>query len=204
MDLGVFLAGIALGLSIAAPPGPVNALMAAQAISSSRLSGFLVGLGAMTSDATFLAITYILSGLLAINEFARGILSFVSFLLMLFLAYLTWQSSKRIDLTPKKSMHIPYLTGLTVGLTNPFQLSWWMSAGLSLVSSIGLIIMIGFFTGILIWITSFPSLLSWVGKGKPWVYRAVIYLSVVLLLAFAAWFFYNGAVLTGILGTIPR
>ncbi|MEM4657832.1 MAG: LysE family transporter [Candidatus Methanosuratincola sp.] len=198
MDLGVFIAGIALGLSLAAPPGPINALMAAQAISSSRLNGFLVGLGAMTSDATFLVITYTLSGLLILNETARGALSMVSFCLMLFLAYLTWRASRRIDLTPKRSVHIPYLTGLTVGLTNPFQLSWWMSAGLSLISSIGLIIIIGFFTGILIWITSFPSVLNWAGKGRPWVYRAVIYFSIGLLLAFAAWFLYNGTVLLGI------
>lgn len=198
MDVGVFVAGIALGLSLAAPPGPINAIMAAQAISSSRLNGFLVGLGAMTSDATFLVITYTLSGLLILNETARGALSMVSFCLMLFLAYLTWRASRRIDLTTKKSVHIPYLTGLTVGLTNPFQLSWWMSAGLSLISSIGLIIIIGFFTGILIWITSFPSVLNWAGKGRLWVYRAVIYLSIGLLLAFAVWFLYNGAVLLGI------
>ncbi len=200
METGIFLAGIALGLSLAAPPGPVNALMAAQAISSSRLNGFLVGLGAMTSDATFMAITYVLSGLLVLDGTARGALSMVSFCLMLFLAYLTWRASGRIDLKPKKSVHIPYLTGLTVGLTNPFQISWWMSAGLSLISSIGLTIIIGFFIGILIWITSFPSVLSWAGKGRPWVYRGVIYFSVGLLLAFAAWFFYNGI---GLLGIAP-
>lgn len=199
MDAGVFLAGIALGLSLAAPPGPINALMAAQAISSSRLSGFLVGLGAMTSDATFLAITYTLSGLLVLNETARGALSMVSFCLMILLAYLTWRASKRIDLTPKRSIHIPYLTGLTVGLTNPFQLSWWMSAGLSLISSIGLVIIIGFFTGILIWITSFPSVLSWAGRGRPWVYKGVVYFSIGLLVAFAAWFLYNGVALLGLI-----
>ncbi|MDH7556436.1 MAG: LysE family translocator [Candidatus Methanosuratincola sp.] len=192
MDAGVFLAGIALGLSLAAPPGPINALMAAQAISLSRLNGFLVGLGAMTADATFLVITYTLSGLLVLDDAARGALSIVSFCLMLLLAYLTWRSSKLIDLTPRRSVHIPYLTGLSVGLTNPFQLSWWMSAGLSLISSIGLTIIVGFFTGILVWITSFPSVLSWAGKGRPWVYRGVIYFSVGLLLAFAAWFLYNG------------
>ncbi|MDI9644120.1 MAG: LysE family transporter [Candidatus Verstraetearchaeota archaeon] len=195
MDFGVYLAGVALGLSLAAPPGPINALMAAQAISKSRLNGFLTGLGAMTADAAFLVLTYFLSGLLALNEFARGSLSLVSFILMLFLAYLTWRSSRQIDLTPKKSVHIPYLTGLTVGLTNPFQLSWWMSAGLSLISSIGIVIIFGFFTGILVWITTFPSLLAWVGNKRPWVYRAVIYFSVGLLIVFALWFFYNAMAL---------
>lgn len=197
MDAGVFIAGIGLGLSLAAPPGPINVLIAAQTISSSRLNGFLVGLGAMTSDATFLVMTYTLSGLLVLNETARGALSIVSFCLMLLLAYLTWRASRRIELTPKRSVRIPYLTGLTLGLTNPYQLSWWISAGLSLISSIGLVIIIGFFIGILIWITTFPSLLSWAGKGRPWVYKGVIYFSIGLLIAFAAWFLYNGVIRLG-------
>lgn len=195
MDAGIFLAGVALGLSIAAPPGPVNALIAAQAISSSRVSGFLVGLGAMTSDATFLVLTYLLSSLIALSGTARGALSLISFGLMLFLAYMTWRSSRKIDLSTKRSVHVPYLTGLTVGLTNPFQLSWWMSAGLSLISGIGIVIILGFFAGILIWIASFPSIIGWIGSKKPWVYRAVIYLSTALLVAFAFWFLYNAVLL---------
>ncbi|MDG6997071.1 MAG: LysE family transporter [Nitrososphaerota archaeon] len=53
-------AGLLLGFSIGAPPGPVNATTAQQIGSGkSWLSGFGVGCGAMTADAIFLLLTYL-------------------------------------------------------------------------------------------------------------------------------------------------
>jgi len=82
---GVFLAGMALGLSIAAPPGPVNAMIAFQS-TRSPLRGFLVGLGAMTSDATFLFITYHMRQIFEIEGAVRWALSLASAVLLVCLA----------------------------------------------------------------------------------------------------------------------
>ena len=160
----------------------------------SNLRGFLVGLGAMTSDATFLVITYYLGRLIIIDDRVRGIFSALSCVLMAYLAYLTLRSSRDVDSIMnrgERKVHLPYLTGLSIGLTNPFQITWWMSVGLSLISSIGLVIIAGFFAGILMWITLFPTVMHWANKRIPQMYRVVIYVSSVLLVAFSVWFLYN-------------
>lgn len=191
--VGILAAGIALGLSIAAPPGPVNAVIAVQSVKSS-IRGFLVGLGAMTSDATFLVITHYLGGFIMIDDRIRAFFSALSCILMAYLAFLTFRSSRKVESMMSKGemrVHLPYLTGLSIGLTNPFQITWWMSVGLSLISSIGLVIIAGFFTGILLWITLFPTAMHWANNRIPHLYRVVIYASSALLVAFSVWFLYS-------------
>jgi len=196
--VGILAAGIALGLSIAAPPGPVNAIIAVQSVSRSATKGFMVGLGAMTADAIFLVITYYLGGLIMIDDNIRGALSVISCLLMAYLAFITFKSSQDVDSMIGKGdrkVHFPYLTGLSIGLTNPFQITWWISVGLSLISSIGLLIIAGFFTGIILWITLFPFVMHWANNQIPHLYRIVVYVSSALLVAFSLWFLYTAIVL---------
>ena len=53
-------AGILLGLSIAAPPGPISAAIAQRvAIKRSWVPGLVIGLGAMTADGVYLLKTYL-------------------------------------------------------------------------------------------------------------------------------------------------
>jgi threonine/homoserine/homoserine lactone efflux protein len=191
----ILLAGSALGLSLAVPPGPVNAVIAVQSATKSTIRGFSVGFGAMTADGIFLIITYYLGRLIVHNETIRGILSMISCVLLAYMAYLTYTSLRRIGQPAEvsnKSARLPYLSGLTIGLTNPLQITWWLSVGLSLISSIGLTIIVGFFAGILLWITFFPLAIHWASSRVPSLYRWVVYASVFLLLAFSAWFLYNG------------
>lgn len=192
--IGIMVAGIALGLSLAVPPGPVNAIIAAQSSSRSAFRGFMVGLGALTADSIFLIITFFLGSLIIFNDALRSAFYMVSFVLMLLLAYLTFRSLKglgRLTGNSERGGHLPYVTGLTIGLTNPLQITWWLSVGLSLISSIGLIIIMGFFTGILLWITIFPLTMHWASSRVPSLYRWVIYASTLLLFAFAGWFLYS-------------
>jgi LysE type translocator. len=50
--LAFYASMVALGLSMAAPPGPVNAMIAAVSVES-KLRGIAVGAGAMTADIIF-------------------------------------------------------------------------------------------------------------------------------------------------------
>lgn len=154
----------------------------------------MVGLGALTADSIFLIITFFLGSLIIFNDALRSAFYMVSFVLMLLLAYLTFRSLKglgRLTGNSERGGHLPYVTGLTIGLTNPLQITWWLSVGLSLISSIGLIIIMGFFTGILLWITIFPLTMHWASSRVPSLYRWVIYASTLLLFAFAGWFLYS-------------
>jgi threonine/homoserine/homoserine lactone efflux protein len=192
--LGIVVAGIALGLSLAVPPGPVNAIIAVQSSSRSAFRGFLVGLGAMTADSIFLVITFSLGSLIVFDSTLRAAFYMVSFALMLLLAWLTFRSLKGLGKlmgNNTRGGHLPYVTGLTIGLTNPLQITWWLSVGLSLISSIGLVIIMGFFAGILLWITLFPITMHWASSRIPSLYKYVVYASTILLFAFAGWFLYS-------------
>jgi threonine/homoserine/homoserine lactone efflux protein len=193
----IFIAGGALGLSLAMPPGPINALMAAESAQGRATKGFLVGLGAMTADTIFLVISYSLGSLFSIEGLVRGVLYLISAAILAYLAYLTYGSRKRVsseDVADRR-MHLPYIMGLTIGLTNPLQIAWWLSVGLSLIVSIGPVIIAGFFMGIIIWIVAFPLLIRWAAGRIPYLYRLVIYASTVLLLIFAVWFAYNSLII---------
>ncbi len=190
-SLLVVAAGVGLGLSISAPPGPVNALIAVQAASGSRKNGFLVGAGALTADTIFLVIAYFLGRLSVFDSLLQAIFSLASSALLAYLAFLTYRSAKRIGGFSGVSnlrVRYPYVSGLTMGLTNPFQISWWLSVGLLLISSIGPLIIAGFFIGIIFWITAFPAIISWLSRRVSSLYRIVVYVSFVLLAAFSVWF----------------
>jgi threonine/homoserine/homoserine lactone efflux protein len=53
MDWAVVLKGILLGLSIAAPVGPIGVLCIRRTLAEGRLTGFVSGLGAATADAFY-------------------------------------------------------------------------------------------------------------------------------------------------------
>jgi len=56
MGIGILWKGITLGLGAAAPIGPVNVEIARRAIRGGFLSGFLLGLGAVTVDVTYVVL----------------------------------------------------------------------------------------------------------------------------------------------------
>src|SRR5438128_12036753 len=63
--LWAVLAGTGIGLSLAAPPGPVNAIIASQTVTRSWRAGFLVGIGATTADTILLAVFILAYSVLA-------------------------------------------------------------------------------------------------------------------------------------------
>src|SRR2546422_491045 len=63
--LWAVLAGTGIGLSLAAPPGPVNAIIASQTVTRSWRAGFLVGMGATTADTIFLAVSIVAHSVVA-------------------------------------------------------------------------------------------------------------------------------------------
>lgn len=54
--MDIFLCGLVIGFSIAAPVGPIGMLCIQRTLAEGRLSGFLSGLGAATADAFYGAV----------------------------------------------------------------------------------------------------------------------------------------------------
>jgi threonine/homoserine/homoserine lactone efflux protein len=201
------LAGVALGLSLAAPPGPMNAIIAEESVLRGWGSGFRAGLGAMSADACFFVLA--LLGVVTVVRdvpVVQRVLFGLGGLLMLYFAYgaatdanaafggeaATDGSGEVIAGEDSKGFRKAFV----LALTNPYQILWWLTAGVGLldsgtfsldalgglaVSTGSPIIVVGFFGGILLWITGFPAALVTVGRRVDAFAPVVAYLSAVVL-----------------------
>ena len=193
------LAGVALGLSLAAPPGPMNAIIAEESVLRGWRSGFRAGLGAMTADACFFALA--LLGVVAVVRdlpTVRGLLFGAGGLLMLYFAYGAASDASAAftgdGATADDSKG--FRKAFVLALTNPYQILWWLTAGVGLldpgtfsVDALGgltvatgsPIIVVGFFAGIAVWIAGFPAALVAAGRRVDAFAPVVAYLSAAVL-----------------------
>lgn len=185
----VFLSGVVLGISIAAPPGPVNAAAAYQA-TKSWVAGWSTLLGATTADAIFFLLTYFGITALIVSGEARDLLFVLGGCFMLYLAFTTLKSANGAPRQDKKR-GTPYLLGLTIGLTNPFQLAWWITVGIGMISTFGLSIIFGFFAGIMVWTLSYSTLIRAGIQRYREVYPYLVYASGTILVIFGVWFLFT-------------
>ena len=193
-ELQLLLTGFALGISIAAPPGPVTALAAAQVASKSWLSGWLVTAGATTADVVFFVLTYFgIARNVTLDE--RGALFLGGGILMLYLSYSTLARARRpvVEARGPPRTRSPSLLGLGMGLTNPFQLGWWVAVGAGMVAEFGLNIAAGFFMGIVGWTLVFTAAVSTGVARYRRLAPSISYASAALMAAFGVWFLVEGA-----------
>ena len=179
--------GLLLGFSLVIPPGPMNALIAAQSVRSRR-KGVVTGLGAMSADAILGAVVFVVSATVALSAFVRPIYALGS-VVMGYLGYRLVTARSR-PVLPETGTVRTYSTALAIGVSNPFQILWWLTAGLAFAYLGGWALFAGLFGAIAVWITAFPYALSAGAKRSPGFERAVTYGSGAVMVAFAAYFAY--------------
>lgn len=184
------LAGVGIGLSLAAPPGPVNAIIASHTVTRSLRAGFLVGLGATTADTIFLIVSIVAHSAVASIQGWIPFIALVGAGLMAYLAWTTaraWRHAEAI-LESKPEEHAKsYVTGLSVNITSPYPFIWWLSVGLVLIDQLGPAVLVGFFGGLILWNTAFPLALREAQRHIARTYHAVLVFSIVCLAGFAVW-----------------
>jgi threonine/homoserine/homoserine lactone efflux protein len=125
MDALLFLRGMAIGLSIAAPVGPIGVLCIRRTLADGRLAGLITGLGAATADACY-------------GGGAGFVLSVISTLLLrqslwirllggLFLCYLgirtaTAAPAAQAARAAGRTLWQSYLSALALTITNPLTI----------------------------------------------------------------------------------
>lgn len=200
-----FLAGIALGLSLAAPPGPVNALMLQASAARGPRAGIPIGLGATTADAGYFLLA--LAGTLAFlvqRPALLGVLSVVGAALLLYYAWGSWQAGRAAGApepaaaAPERSTPAGFRDGFLAAATSPFNLAWWVSTGSVLIAQVGLWLVAGMFAGIVAFVLSFSVAVGHLGRRVRRFQEVMAYLSAALLLGFAGWVALRGAELLGL------
>ncbi len=217
-DIATVLVGIVFGLALAVPPGPMNAIIAEQSVTRGFRAGFTAGLGAMVADIVFFG--FALVGVAAVVERTTGIetlLYLLGGLLMLWFAVDAVQNVVSRDFEAVGTTDATgFQKALVLGLTNPFQLGFWLTVGVALVQpgqldiasyvpvvteltvqTGGITLLAGFFGGIVLWITGYPATLVVVGARVERFEPAVAVVSAALLAGFGVVFCWTG--ITGLL-----
>jgi threonine/homoserine/homoserine lactone efflux protein len=213
-------AGAVFGLALAAPPGPMNAIIAEESVVRGWLAGFRAGLGAMSADAAFLVLAFF--GVVAFVEslpLLRALMVGVGGLLMLYFAYGAATEAEATfrggGESAEESKGKGFRKAFVLALTNPYQILFWLTVGVGLLepgtidvlaeavdeSFRGLLVVrtgspalvAGMFGGIVLWITGFPAALVAAERRVARLAPVVAYLSAAVLAGFGVFFLYDAA-----------
>ena len=138
--LALLIKGYLLGWSVGWPPGPINAEMIRRGLERGFLPAWAVGLGACSGDFLWAAAVSLGAGALTEVHGVRPVLGMMSVVLLLFLAWTfgtgAWRAwvasratSENAAVVPARrfnSTHGGYLLGLTMALTSPWNMAFWL------------------------------------------------------------------------------
>jgi threonine/homoserine/homoserine lactone efflux protein len=177
--------GLVLGFTLTAPPGPMNVLIASRSARSLN-RGIVTGMGAMSADAVLGVAVFVLSAAVDLASFIRAIYV-LGCLVMAYLGYRLFvlpTSTAPLTDSPVRT----YSSALLIGLSNPFQILWWLTAGLAFAYLGGWALFVGLFGAIAVWIVAFPYVVSAGTRRFPDAERWITYGSGSILIAFAVYF----------------
>lgn len=125
MDIGIFVKGLVLGLSIAAPVGPIGVLCIRRTLANGRLTGLVSGLGAATADALYGSIAAfgitLVSNVLVSQQMWLRLLGGVFLCYLGVRAFLSQAANHAADAT-SVGLVGSYLSTLLLTLTNPLTI----------------------------------------------------------------------------------
>jgi threonine/homoserine/homoserine lactone efflux protein len=158
--LSFMLKGLAIGLSIAAPVGPIGVLCIRRSVVEGRQVGFVTGLGAATADAAYGCIAAF--GLTAVSGALVGARAWLSLLGGLFLCFLgirTFRSAPaaRDAQTQGRGLFGAFVSTFLLTFANPMTILSFVAvfAGLGLVASpnylAASVLVAGVFVGSALW-----------------------------------------------------
>lgn len=184
VSLEAFGIGLALGFSLAAPPGPIIAQMAVDTARGDSWRGFRVGLGATVADGTFFVLTYL--GLLQVlpGDPVLAGLSLLGAGLMTYFAYGAWKTARR-PLAPPPRILKGFPSGYLLAALSPFNIAWWLTAGATFLALHGATLAGGFLLAILGIVAGYSLLFHFGTRRIKRMETYVSYASAALLLGFA-------------------
>ena len=175
--------GVVFGLALAAPPGPMNAVIAEESALRGWRAGLFAGLGAMTADFCFLLLSLVgVTTVVTETPGLRRAMVAGGGVLMLWFAYGAVRDATAFSAgedDPPTEQSRGFRKALVLALTNPYQVVFWLTVGVGLlqpgtvdvlsVLPVGgtekllvvrtghPVLLVGLFGGIGLWITGFPA-----------------------------------------------
>ncbi|BBB90683.1 MAG TPA: LysE family transporter [Methylomusa anaerophila] len=195
MELHIFIKGLILGFSIAAPVGPMGLLCIRRTLLNGMTTGFISGLGTATADALYGCIAAF--SLTVVSTFLfdhQELLRLTGGLLLLYLGFTTFISKPApvIDNSDSTCILRSYTSAFFLTLTNPLTIMVFAAifAGLGLGSprqdlSLSVLLVAGVFSGSSIWwlILSGTTAMLRARLNQAWV-KWINWLSGMIIAAF--------------------
>lgn len=157
--LMMILKGVIIGLSIAAPVGPIGVLCMKRTINQGKLYGAASGLGAASADVVYGLIAAV--GLTLITEFLLDQQVWIQLVGGIFLIYLGLQSIRTKanhtnEMKERRGLLGAYITTFFLTLTNPMTILSFLGvfAGISSMDTLkgsSLQVVLGIFIGSMLW-----------------------------------------------------
>jgi len=122
MESFTFLRGLAIGVALAAPVGPVGILCIRRALADGRYAAFVAGLGAAFADTFYGAVAGL--GLSVVSDFLQEhafALRLIGSVFMLVLGAATWRKRPQCDTSPARGQGLmkDFLSTFIITLSNP-------------------------------------------------------------------------------------
>ncbi|MFZ7944047.1 LysE family translocator [Neobacillus sp. 19] len=127
--MNVFLSYILLGLSLAAPIGPINAAQIDRGIRHGFLHSWLIGVGAVVADGVYMLVVYI--GVVQFLEtaFMQTFLWFFGCFVLMYTGIETFMNAGKINLEyvrGKEPLVKSFFSGFFMSISNPLTILFWL------------------------------------------------------------------------------
>ena len=127
--MNVFLSYILLGLSLAAPIGPINAAQIDRGIRNGFMHSWLIGVGAVVADGVYMLVVYI--GVVQFLEtaFMQTFLWCFGCFVLMYTGIETFMSAGKINLEHSRSnepLIKSFASGFLMSISNPLTILFWL------------------------------------------------------------------------------
>lgn len=127
--MSIFFSYILLGLSLAAPIGPINAAQIDKGIKNGFWHAWIIGLGAIAADAIYMALVYF--GVVHFLElpFMKTFLWLFGFFVLTYTGFETMINAGKLTLDQRSSINSHFsffLSGFLMSLSNPLTILFWL------------------------------------------------------------------------------
>lgn len=131
--LTALAAGVLLGFSAGLSPGPMLALVLAQALRHGAREGCKVALTPLVTDTPIIVVTLALASRLAQVRPLLGIFSIAG---AMFVLYLAWESFNPVGQETEAAMEPPrsWFKGIVTNIFNPHPWVFWLTVGAAMLS----------------------------------------------------------------------
>jgi L-lysine exporter family protein LysE/ArgO len=198
------LQNILLGLTLAAPIGPVNVEIIKRGLNSGFLQAFLTGAGAICADATYLTLIFFGLATFLNNAAMKLVLGVAGSFILIYLGFLSAKDFFRKTVVPDDKQRHPFkhsfVAGFALAISSPMTIIWWTGVFGALLASQAhtqanistFFSCLSILLGCSLWVFSLAAALHW---GKKFINQRITgtisLIAGIFLIGFGIYFLYR-------------